>query len=61
MKLVVAEVWSYAPVTKWAEEIALASQVPDIMRRAFSYLKMGRLGPVLVEIPSDAAVNSAAR
>ena len=26
------------------------------MRRAFSYLKMGRLGPVLVEIPNDAAV-----
>jgi acetolactate synthase-1/2/3 large subunit len=49
-------VQSYAPVTKWAEEIALASQVPDIMRRAFSYLKMGRLGPVLVEIPNDAAV-----
>jgi acetolactate synthase-1/2/3 large subunit len=48
-------VQAYAPVTKWAEEITLASQVPDIMRRAFSYLKMGRLGPVLVEIPSDAA------
>jgi acetolactate synthase-1/2/3 large subunit len=49
-------VQSYAPVTKWAEEITLASQVPEIMRRAFSYLKMGRLGPVLVEIPNDAAV-----
>jgi acetolactate synthase-1/2/3 large subunit len=49
-------VQSYAPVTKWAEEITLANQVPDIMRRAFSYLKMGRLGPVLVEIPNDAAV-----
>jgi len=49
-------VQSYAPVTKWAEEITLASQVPDVMRRAFSHLKMGRLGPVLVEIPNDAAV-----
>jgi acetolactate synthase-1/2/3 large subunit len=49
-------VQSYAPVTKWAEEITLAGQVPEIMRRAFSYLKMGRLGPVLVEIPNDAAV-----
>jgi len=49
-------VQSYAPVTKWAEEITLANQVPEIMRRAFSYLKMGRLGPVLVEIPNDAAV-----
>ncbi len=49
-------VQSYAPVTKWAEEITLASQVPEIMRRAFSYLKMGRLGPVLMEIPNDAAL-----
>jgi acetolactate synthase-1/2/3 large subunit len=49
-------VQSYAPVTKWSEEITLASQVPEIMRRAFSYLKMGRLGPVLVEIPNDAAL-----
>jgi len=49
-------VQSYAPVTKWSEEITLASQVPEIMRRAFSYLKMGRLGPVLMEIPNDAAL-----
>src|ERR1043166_6566278 len=49
-------VQAYAPVTKWTEEITLASHVPDIMRRAFSYLKMGRLGPVLVEIPNDVAV-----
>jgi acetolactate synthase-1/2/3 large subunit len=49
-------VQAYAPVTKWTEEITLASQVPEIMRRAFSYLKMGRLGPVLIEIPNDAAV-----
>jgi acetolactate synthase I/II/III large subunit len=49
-------VQAYAPVTKWTEEITLADQVPEIMRRAFSYLKMGRLGPVLVEIPNDAAI-----
>ncbi len=49
-------VQAYAPVTKWTEEITLADQVPEIMRRAFSYLKMGRFGPVLVEIPNDAAV-----
>jgi acetolactate synthase-1/2/3 large subunit len=49
-------VQAYAPVTKWTEEITLVDQVPEIMRRAFSYLKMGRLGPVLVEIPNDAAV-----
>ena len=49
-------VQAYAPVTKWTEEVTLADQVPEIMRRAFSYLKMGRLGPVLVEIPNDTAV-----
>lgn len=49
-------VQAYAPVTKWIEEITLADQVPEIMRRAFTHLKMGRLGPVLVEIPNDVAV-----
>jgi acetolactate synthase-1/2/3 large subunit len=47
---------SYGRITKWAEEITLANQIPEIMRRAFSYLKMGRPGPVLVEIPGDVAV-----
>jgi acetolactate synthase-1/2/3 large subunit len=48
-------VQAYAPVTKWTEEITVGSAVPEVMRRAFSYLKMGRLGPVLVEIPNDTA------
>jgi acetolactate synthase-1/2/3 large subunit len=46
---------AYAPITKWVEEITLPDQVCDVMRRAFSLLKMGRLGPVLVEIPADVA------
>src|SRR5499427_6774665 len=49
-------VQAYAPVTKWTEEITLANQVPEIMRRAFSYIKMGRLGPLLVDLPNDAAI-----
>ena len=48
-------VQSYASVTKWTEEITLASHISDVMRRAFSLLKMGRPGPVLVEIPADVA------
>src|SRR5918993_5109901 len=48
-------VQSYASVTKWTEEIILASHINDVMRRAFSLLKMGRPGPVLVEIPADVA------
>jgi len=46
---------SYEAVAKWVEEIVLPEQVPDIMRRAFSLLKMGRLGPVVIEIPADVA------
>ena len=49
---------SYAPITKWVEEITVADQVPEIMRRAFTYLKMGRPGPVMVEIPGDVAVEN---
>jgi acetolactate synthase-1/2/3 large subunit len=47
---------AYYSVTKWTEQLTLASEFREIMLRAFSYLKMGRLGPVLVEIPNDAAI-----
>lgn len=46
---------SYAGVTKWVEELTLPGEVPEVMRRAFSYLKMGRLGPVMIELPADVA------
>jgi acetolactate synthase-1/2/3 large subunit len=46
---------AYAAVCKSVEEITAPEQVADVMRRAFSHLKMGRLGPVLVEIPADVA------
>ncbi|MGH7929514.1 MAG: thiamine pyrophosphate-binding protein, partial [Candidatus Binatia bacterium] len=48
-------VQAYAPITKWSEEITVASAVPEAMRRAFTYLKLGRPGPVLLEIPNDVA------
>ncbi|MEK9648903.1 MAG: thiamine pyrophosphate-binding protein, partial [Gammaproteobacteria bacterium] len=40
-------------ITKWAEPITMGSEVPNIMRRAFTQLRNGRPGPVLVEIPWD--------
>jgi len=46
---------SYDAVCKWVEELTLPEQVPEVMRRAFSLLKMGRLGPVMVELPADVA------
>ena len=42
-----------AGITKSTEQVMLASEVPAIMRRAFSRLRNGRGGPVLVEIPTD--------
>ena len=40
-------------ITKSAEPIMSAAEVPNIMRRAFARLRNGRGGPVVVEIPSD--------
>lgn len=40
-------------ITKSAEPITLAAEVPNILRRAFTRLRNGRGGPVLVEIPTD--------
>ena len=47
---------SYASVTKSVETLNLPDQVSEVMRRAFSLLKSGRPGPVMVEIPADVAV-----
>ena len=46
----------YAGVTKWLEQVNVASQVTDALRRAFSRLKMGRPGPVMIEVPGDVAL-----
>ena len=40
-------------VTKWAEPLTMGRAVPEVMRRAFSQLRNGRPGPVLVEVPVD--------
>ena len=40
-------------VAKSTEPIMLPAEVPNIMRRAFTRLRNGRGGPVVVEIPND--------
>ncbi|NMJ43451.1 thiamine pyrophosphate-requiring protein [Roseomonas sp. JC162] len=40
-------------ITKSAEPITSAAELPNILRRAFTRLRNGRGGPVLVEIPTD--------
>ncbi len=44
---------SMRSITKTAEPITSAKEIPNIFRRAFQNLKSGRGGPVLVEIPAD--------
>ncbi len=48
-----SSVESMRSVSKSAEPIMLAAEVPNIMRRAFTRLRNGRGGPVIVEIPAD--------
>ena len=40
-------------ITKSAEPINVPAEIPNIFRRAFSKLRNGRGGPVLIEIPGD--------
>ena len=46
-------VMSMQNITKSAEPITSAKEIPNIFRRAFSKLRNGRGGPVLVEVPTD--------
>ena len=42
------------PVTKWNYQITKASEIPEIMAKAFYIAKSGRPGPVLVDITKNA-------
>ncbi len=44
---------NYQGVTKWVSNINSAARIPTMMRKAFSSLKQGKPGPVMLEIPSD--------
>lgn len=44
---------NFKHVTKSAEPITTPAEIPNIMRRAFTQLRNGRLRPALVEIPTD--------
>lgn len=47
---------SFRPITKWTDTILSVQHVPELMRRAFTYLRSGRPGPVLLDLPSDVGV-----
>jgi acetolactate synthase-1/2/3 large subunit len=40
-------------VTKWVGKVDRADLIPDYMRRAFTHLRSGRPGPVLLIVPRD--------
>ncbi|SEC80177.1 acetolactate synthase, large subunit [Tenacibaculum sp. MAR_2009_124] len=42
------------PVTKWNYQITKASEIPEIMAKAFYIAKSGRPGPVLIDITKNA-------
>ena len=45
----------YQGITKWSGRVNKVERIPEMMARAFSQLKHGRRGPVLLEIPTDVA------
>ncbi len=47
---------NFRATTKWADQLLTADSLPQRMRRAFTALRTGRPGPVMLEIPTDVAV-----
>lgn len=46
------------PVTKWNYQITEASEIPEVMAKAFYIAKSGRPGPVLIDITKNAQFDS---
>lgn len=43
----------FANLTRWTSSIPTAKQVPEFMARAYTFLKTGRPGPVLLQVPTN--------
>jgi acetolactate synthase-1/2/3 large subunit len=46
-------VLNFQHVTKWVARVNRADRIPEFLRRAFTYLRTGRPGPVALELPWD--------
>ncbi|MBI4241817.1 MAG: thiamine pyrophosphate-requiring protein [Candidatus Rokubacteria bacterium] len=46
-------IYNYRDVTKWVEMVNFADRIPQMMRRAFTLLRSGCPGPVMLEVPTD--------
>ena len=44
---------NYQHITKWAARVTHTDMIPEMMRRAYTYLRTGRPGPVLLELPQE--------
>ena len=44
---------NYQHITKWAGRINTIERIPEMVSRAFTHLRNGRPGPVLLELPGD--------
>jgi acetolactate synthase-1/2/3 large subunit len=44
---------NYRGITKWTAQINQAARVPEMMRRAYTFMRTGRPAPVLLQLPSD--------
>jgi acetolactate synthase-1/2/3 large subunit len=42
------------PITKWNYQITHASEIPEVIAKAFYFARSGRPGPVLIDITKDA-------
>jgi len=46
------------PITKWNHQITKASEIPEVLAKAFYIARSGRPGPVLIDITKDAQFES---
>ena len=46
---------AYKGVTKWVSQINQIERIPEMMRRGYTFLRSGRLGPVMLQLPGDVA------
>lgn len=46
------------PITKWNYQVTKASEIPEVMAKAFYIARSGRPGPVLIDITKDAQFDS---
>jgi acetolactate synthase-1/2/3 large subunit len=56
---ITSSVTLYREITKWAACVTGQQRIPEMIRRAFTHLRMGHPGPVLLELPWPVAEGEA--